>query len=69
MLFTIAVILLVFVVARAGERIHARQLHLRPAGDRPGAVRGGSRQRPSDGLTMLEGPSGGGGATTSNPTR
>src|SRR5215203_7045022 len=40
------------VVARARERIYARQLHLRPAGDRPGAVRRRLGQRSSDGLTI-----------------
>jgi hypothetical protein len=53
MLFTIAVILLVLWAARAGQRIHTRQLHLCAARDRARAVRGRARQWPSDRLTQL----------------
>src|SRR5260370_16400656 len=42
------------VAARARQRLHARQFHLRAARDRAGAVRRRARQRPANGVATFE---------------
>src|SRR5262245_9766352 len=45
------------VAARIGQRVHARQLHLRPAGHRAGPVRGWAGQRTANSLEGSNRPS------------